>query len=370
MSKNKIIIAFGTRPELIKLAPVIDQFKKHGQRNKLFLVHTAQHHQLSKPDLDYFGIDIDYQFKLERENDSLSLLNGLLLLAFHKLLVYLKENEIHPSALIALGDTCSAFVSGQFAFYEKIPFLHIEAGLRTGDFSEPFPEEYFRKSMASMASLHFAPTTSAAQNLLSEQISPDTILITGNTVIDHLREISENMDIERDNAGKKIVLITIHRRENILYKLDFIRQKIVNYCLIHPEKQFLWIDNPGYKITSGIAPRPANLEVINAVCFTEMLTYYRSAELIITDSGGMQEEACYLNIPALIFRAKTERMESIDSGPAKYFEDDPDLNTVIAKLKQQTNEASKVLFGEGTASKKIYDAIIDWELTNNSSTNI
>jgi UDP-N-acetylglucosamine 2-epimerase (non-hydrolysing) len=127
---HKIVLVFGTRPEMIKLAPVIRAFRKRGQRDRLFIVHTGQHSELLRVDLEHFGIAVDYTFALERENDSLALLNGLLLLEFHKLRAYWNEQAIRPSALLAIGDTASAFAAAQFAFYEKIPFMHIEAGLR------------------------------------------------------------------------------------------------------------------------------------------------------------------------------------------------------------------------------------------------
>lgn len=366
---HKLILAFGTRPELIKLAPLIKVFETRGERSRLFLVNTGQHRELEAIARD-FGIETDYCFQLERQNDSLSLLNGLLLLEFDKLRKYFNENNIRPHALIAQGDTCSTVASAQFALYERIPFIHIEAGLRTGDFEEPFPEEYLRKVISMNASLHFAPTVLAANNLIAENIPADRIFVTGNTVIDNLVETAENEQDLSTIAREELVLVTIHRRENIYHRMDFIVQTILGYCTAHPEKQFLWIDNPGYKIASRIPALPVNLSIHETVNFAEMLQYYKKAQLIITDSGGIQEEACYMGVPVLVMRKKTERTESIDAGLAKYFEvSDTDLNQVIACLNTNNGPHAKNLYGDGTAAQKIYAEIIQWEVLNKQQHN-
>jgi len=351
---HKILLVFGTRPELIKMAPVIREFHRRDQRHHLYIVNTGQHNLLSA-DIDYFQIDVDREFKLTRDNDSLSLLNGLLLLEFDQLRSELKDLEITINAVISQGDTCTSFAAAQFSFYERIPFIHIEAGLRTGDFNEPFPEEFFRKTMATMASVHFAPTPAAAQNLLNEGIDPENILVTGNTGIDNLRNYLESENYN-GREPEDIVLITMHRRENIKQHLATIIDRVVHYCESNPEKTFLWIDNPGYKIESDIGIHPANLKIIPPVSFSEMPGFYKRTQLIITDSGGIQEEAGYLGIPSLLFRTKTERIEGINMGISKYLEEaDSNLDLVISELNKNRNNGVNTLYGDGLASKRIVD---------------
>jgi len=358
---NKILIVFGTRPELIKLAPVIDEFTKRNQRESLYIVNSNQHEDFIMQDIGYFQIDIDHQFKLTRKNECLSYLNGLLLLEFHELKLKLSKLKIKPDAIIAQGDTCTSYTAALFSFYENIPFIHVEAGLRTYDFNQPFPEEYYRKTISSIANIHFAPTLTAKQNLIAEGFDPTSIIVTGNTVIDNLTKYIHGSKFQYNNIKKEaLILITIHRRENINNNLKVIINRIVFYCQKHPDKSFLWIDNPGYKIENKFENHIRNLKIIQPVSFLEMMNLYKKAELIITDSGGIQEEAGYLGIPTLIFRNKTERIEGIQLGISKYFEEkDNDLNLVISTLKFNGNTKFNTIYGDGYASKRIVDFMID-----------
>jgi len=358
---NKILIAFGTRPELIKLAPVINEFRIRNQRDRLFIINTNQHREFIHHELEHFQIEVDYEFTLDRKVDSLALLNGLLLLEFNKLASKLKVLKIIVDAIIAQGDTCSTFSTAQFAFYEKIPFYHVEAGLRTNDFNQPFPEEYFRKSISTIAAMHFTPTRFAKSNLISEGIHENLILITGNTAIDNLKQFKniEEFRVHND-TDNKLVIITIHRRENIKNNLEFIIDRIIEYVKKNPNKKFVWIDNPGYKIEPEIKIQLSNLKVIQPVPFAEMIELYKKTQLIITDSGGIQEETAYLGIPTLLFRIKSERIEAINSGISKYFEDsDTDLETVIKSLSKNRLPGFNPIYGDGNASKKIVDYIVE-----------
>lgn len=356
---NKILIVFGTRPELIKLAPIINEFRGRNQREKLYVIHTNQHKDFIQQDLDYFKIEVDHHFQLKRNNDSLSLLNGLLLLEFNELKTKLKDLDITITAIVGQGDTCTTFAAANYAFYENIPFLHVEAGLRTHDFSQPFPEEYFRKTISTISAMHFAPTTHAANTLIDEGIDQHSIVVSGNTVIDNLRQhqtISDFLDI--DTPQQKVILITIHRRENIKHHLPAIIDRIIQYVQSNPDKSFVWIDNPGYKIAIS-HPLP-NLDIIQPVSFFEMVELYKRTQLIITDSGGIQEEAAYLGIPTLVFRTKTERIEGINTGISKYIEDsDHDLAAVITHLNNNKRAEFNTIYGDGYASKRIVDCILE-----------
>jgi UDP-N-acetylglucosamine 2-epimerase (non-hydrolysing) len=350
---NKTLLVFGTRPELIKLAPVIKEFSLRGMREKLFIVYTNQHSNYVNQDIDYFNILIDYQFDLKREGDSLSLLNGLLLLEFEVMFKKVKSNGIFFSTLIVQGDTCSTFAAAQFAFYERIPVLHIEAGLRTFDFNEPFPEEYYRKSISSFAQVNFAPTILAQKNLLNEGVNPSSIVVCGNTSIDNLCNLKLTID---DETKTKLILITIHRRENMKKRIEIIINRIIKMVENNPSKSFVWIDNPGYKLISKLNSRPKNLQVIQPLAFSEMIKFYEKTELIITDSGGIQEEAAFLGIPVILFRKQTERIEGNLSGISKYFEDgDEHLETLITQLKEKEIPQFNPIYGDGKAAMRIVD---------------
>jgi UDP-N-acetylglucosamine 2-epimerase (non-hydrolysing) len=352
---RKILIVFGTRPELIKLAPIINEFRIRNQRERLYVINTNQHKDFIQQDLDCFKIDVDHQFKLNRKDDSLSLLNGLLLLEFNELKSKLKNLNITIDAIIGQGDTCTSFVAANYAFYEKIPFFHIEAGLRTDDFSQPFPEEYFRKTISTIAAMHFAPTTNAEKKLIEEGIDQNSIVVTGNTVIDNLRQYKNITDFKNINIKEpKLILITIHRRENIKNNLQSITNRIIHYVKSNPDKSFVWIDNPGYKIE--LHTQLTNLKIIKPISFLEMVEFYKRTKLIITDSGGIQEEAAYLGIPTLLFRTKTERPEGIVSGLSKYFEEsDINLDEIIERLNANIHEKFNNIYGDGYAAKRILD---------------
>lgn len=358
---HKLLIVFGTRPELIKLAPLINEFRERNLRERLFIIHTNQHKDFTQEDLDYFQIEVDYQFSLIRKDDSLSLLNGLLLLEFNELTLRLKELNITVDCIIGQGDTCTTFSAAQYAFYQNIPFLHIEAGLRTHDFRQPFPEEFFRKTIATIATMHFAPTNRERNNLINEGVNAQAIAVTGNTVIDNLRQLSNKVGQKNViGAENNLILITIHRRENIKNNFNAISERILHYVTTNPGMNFIWIDNPGYKISDTIHFHSPNLKIIQPIAYGEMLKLYEQAQLIMTDSGGIQEEAACLGIPTIVFRTKTERIEGIIGGTTQYMEDsDDNLEVVIATLMKHKQAGFNTIYGDGYASKRIVDWILE-----------
>lgn len=355
---NKILIVFGTRPELIKLAPIIGEFAKRELRDKLYIVNTNQHQSFLEQDIVDFNIEVDHKFNMIRSDYGLTELNGLLLIEFSELKTKLQNLDITLELIIGQGDTCTTFATAQFAFYEKIPFAHIESGLRTQDFDEPFPEEYYRKTIATLAALHFAPTLLAKTNLINEGIKSNTILVTGNTAIDNLRQFYSNR--EEKVVTKNLILITIHRRENIQNKLETIRNRIIQFVKANPEMLFIWLDNPGYKMDASIFENLTNLKMIAPISYFEMLELYQKTKLIITDSGGIQEEAAYLGLPTLLFRTKTERIEGIQEGISKYIDDlEIDLKTEIELLSKKQPTTFNPIYGNGYASEQIVDCILN-----------
>lgn len=352
---DKIIIVFGTRPELIKLAPVIDAFQTRGLRDSIFVVNTNQHRDLLLKDIKYFAVDVDYTFNLRRNSNSLSELDGLLMTEFDKLNNNFLENIITPKAVIAQGDTATSFTSALYSFYEKIPFYHIEAGLRTNDFNQPFPEEFYRRTISTVAAINFAPTASAEQNLIAEGITVGKIVHTGNTVIDNLRKLIKDQHPAWCNNQSGHVLITIHRRENRLHCFDQIYHKIYQLCNTNPERQFLWITHPGIDYNYLNGGKPRNLEIIPPVSYAEMIEIYHETALVITDSGGIQEEVSYLGIPSLIFRKVTERIEGINSGVSNYLNGQAvEINSIVNNTMARFN----TIYGDGYASKRIVEYLI------------
>lgn len=353
---SKFLICFGTRPELIKLAPIINEFKSRNKRDLLFVVNCHQHPDLLKSEILFFNIDIDYQFHFERDCSDLSRLNGILMTEFYKLKQHLAYLNIKTNFIIVQGDTATTFCASLFAFYEKIKLIHIEAGLRTNDYNHPFPEEFYRKTISSVASVHFTPTEESQSNLLNEGVAPDSIIITGNTVIDNLINHNSN----DSDSNKDLVLITIHRRENIISNFNNISERIIKFCENHINLNFLWITHPNNSKENVIKTNPKNLQIIDSVSYSEMLNLYKKTGLIITDSGGIQEEASYLGIPVLLFRKKTERIESINCGISKYINDENiDLNIFINEHKLLNNNKFKTIFGKGNASKIIVDYLLN-----------
>lgn len=353
---KKFLICFGTRPELIKLAPVINEFKHRKKRDLLYIVNANQHKDLLKSEIDFFGIDIDYQFHFTRDCSDLSKLNGSLLIEFFKLKQNLLQYNIEIVLVIVQGDTATTFSASLFAFHEKIKLIHIEAGLRTNDINNPFPEEFYRKTISSIAAVNFSPTKESRKNLITEGVSPNSIIITGNTVIDNLIKY-ENKD---KNLNKNLVIITIHRRENLENNFNIILKQILRLCEINKNLSFLWITHPNNSVENLLNKTLENLKIIKSVTYSEMLNLYNSTVLVITDSGGIQEEASYFNIPVLVFRKKTERIESIKCGISKYLNDENiDLNTLINEKKWNLSNKHKTIYGKGNASKIIVDYLLN-----------
>lgn len=355
-----ILIVFGTRPEWIKILPVIREFDARGLREKLFIVNTHQHEELLNEEVLQSGIQINHHFSGRRNSVSLNQLTGLLMSDFHLLKKKLDELGIKISLVLAQGDTATTFCSALFAFYEQLPFYHIEAGLRTYDYSQPFPEEFYRKTISDIASFHFAPTPEAEQNLLNEGIDPGKILVTGNTVIDNLAFFLKQQSATPLDKKKSLnVLITVHRRENQNGKFEQIFSHIENICLKNPDHQFTWISHPGLDLGEKKSCFPKNLLISPPFSYKQMLEQYMTTSLIITDSGGIQEEAAYLGIPVIVLRSKTERQEGIAKGISVYFDEScTDLSLLMHQMNAVTKPDTFMMYGKGHASALIVDTLL------------
>jgi len=360
----KLMIIFGTRPEVIKLAPVINEARRRAHNLELIVCSTGQHRQMLDQALAVFGITPEVELAVMQENQTLSTLTGRLVESLAA------TYTVHrPNIVMVQGDTTTAFAAALAAFYQHIPVAHVEAGLRTGDLSSPFPEELNRVMIGRIARWHFAPTKKSAQNLLREGVDPGNVLITGNTVVDAIVTMQNQWNKtgsitdlpELFNARSK-VLITAHRRENFGEGLQQICTAISTLCFRHPELGFIFpvhlnpqVRTVVYKMLSNLE----NLELIEPVDFQTNLKLQSQSCLIITDSGGIQEEAPSFGVPTVVMRGQTERYEGIDAGFAtlagvtadgivnaaeRYLSD----TTLTQQLRSKPNP-----YGDGKASQRI-----------------
>jgi len=316
----KILICFGTRPEAIKMAPVIQELIK--QKLEFKVCVTAQHREMLDQVLDFFEIVPDYDLDLMQPNQSLNELSAKILKEIDRVL----EKE-HPELVLVQGDTTSAAVVSLAAFHRRIKVGHIEAGLRTYNKTAPFPEEVNRQITARIADFHFAPTARANSNLVREQIPKEQLCITGNTVVDALewairkmesQPLSEEIQKIKTlfNPNKKLILVTGHRRENFGEGLTHICEALLelsereNVELIYPVHLNPNVTGPVKELLS----HKKNIHLIAPVSYPNMLWLIQECSLIISDSGGIQEEAPTFKKPVLVTREVSERMEGVEAG--------------------------------------------------------
>ena len=366
--KIKIALVFGTRPEVIKLAPVIIELKKFPDKYKLIICNTEQQKELSNQTLNYFGLKADINLDCMRNNQSLAEIQSRLLISLNDVFM---NNKI--DATIVQGDTMTVLCGVLISYYNKVPVFHVEAGLRSYDKFEPFPEEMMRQMASRVCDLNFAPTEQNKQALLKENIDENKIFITGNTVIDALFCLSENSlnaashFFKQNNISidDKLVLITAHRRENhgrridnIIDAIEFIAQKYSDHTFVIPV-------HPNPNVHDKFYSR---LSKYNQIKLTSPLDYpyivylMKNAKLILTDSGGIQEEAPSFGCPTLVMRYETERQEGIDAGVSTLVGADTDViiqksSEILSLPKSQTRLAAKNPYGDGKASKRILNAM-------------
>lgn len=321
MDKLKIMPIFGTRPEAIKMAPVVKALQNEENIDTVLTV-TAQHREMLDQVLDLFNIKPDFDLDIMEDNQTLSEITSRVLKKLEA--VFIKEK---PDLILVHGDTSTTFVASLAAYYQQIQIGHVEAGLRTGDKYSPFPEEINRHLTGVMADLHFAPTETAKENLIKENISSNKITVTGNTVIDALLDtIIENYQFENqllsqlDFESKKIILLTAHRRENLGKPLEEIFKAVrdlviedVGIEVIYPVHL-----NPRVKeVADRILKDMDRIHLIEPLDYEPFVNLMNKSYMIMTDSGGIQEEAPSLGKPVLVLRDKTERPEAVEAGTVR-----------------------------------------------------
>lgn len=368
MSKKiKAALIFGTRPEAIKMAPVVLELKQREEFEPVVIV-TAQHRQMLDSVLELFKITPDYDLNLMKPNQNLWDLTSNILLSIKTVL-----EEVKPDVVLVHGDTTTAFGSALSSFYAKIPIGHVEAGLRTFDKNYPYPEEMNRVLVDQVSDFHFCPTEGSIENLLNSGIKTrETMYKTGNTVIDALFHTLKNSDEKSFNFGLnpnlKTILLTSHRRENFGEPLENICNAAKELVERNKDIEIIYPVHPNPNVKNTVERILKNVErikLISPLDYAPFCNLMKKAHIILTDSGGVQEEAPSLGVPVLVLRDETERPEALLSGGVKLVGADKEkiINNVETLLRDK-NEYDKMAkarnpYGDGLASKRIADAVIE-----------
>ena len=367
---KKIMFILGTRPEAIKMAPVIRTFRRHKDTYHVIVVVTAQHRDMLDQILKLFEIVPNHDLDIMKDNQSI---HDVTARCLKKLLGIIAEEK--PDMVLVQGDTTSTFIGALSAFYMKIPVAHIEAGLRSFDKYNPFPEEMNRRMTTVLADLHFAPTGTAAANLAHEGISTDRIFITGNTVIDALLEVVRKRFVFPPHldslikSSQKIILVTAHRRESFGEPLKNVCRALQEIVRHTPSCRILFPVHPNPEVKKTVyamLDNTPNIALLSPLDYETFVHVINKSHLILTDSGGIQEEAPSLGKPVLVLRNKTERIEAIEAGTAKMV--GTDFATIVRETLNLLSNADEYEamakkanpYGDGKASQKIYDIISRW----------
>jgi len=367
MKKKKIFFVFGTRPEVIKIYPVFKLFNDDPAYDA-HLVSSGQQKELSRQMLDFFGLKPHINLDIMVPEQTLSYITIRILDEMEKII-----NENKPDLIFVQGDTSTAFIAGLAGFYHKIPIAHIEAGLRTFEKYSPYPEEANRAMLSTIAEFNFAPTKSAFDNLIQE--SRENIFVTGNTVVDALKYLEKKLDEDAEtydeefnfiNNWDNLVLLTLHRRELAGDKLKNVLSAIRDIAADKPEYSFVYPVhfNPNVRknVFSALKDMP-NIFLIDPVSYDSLVFLIKNSKFIVTDSGGIQEEAPSFKKPVIVVRDTTERQESIDAGIAfltgydpevlkskfYYLDDESNYKEIVSKIKNP--------YGDGKSSEKIKEIV-------------
>ena len=361
--KPKILICFGTRPEAIKMCPLIKEFyNREGLDVKICI--SGQHRHLVASVLNTYNISPDYNLDIMTENQTLFDITAGTLCEMRKIL-----ESYSPQLVIVHGDTTSALAASIAAFYSKIPSAHIEAGLRSGNVLLPFPEEFNRRAISLTASFHFAPTLTARDNLIREGVDSAKIFVVGNTIVDC---VQKNIDplfkhpIITANRNKKIIFLTAHRRENIGLPLRRIFRAVKSLALTHDDIHFIYPTHPNPAILHIVESELRGCDSVSILPPLDGIQCHNilsRSHVILTDSGGLQEEGAALGIPVLVMRDSTERPEGIESGISRLV--GTNTENIVAQVENILHnseihdkvKSTPCPYGDGTASHKIADII-------------
>lgn len=371
-SKINILLCVGTRPEGIKLAPIVGLLKKQSNTFKFKICSTGQHKEMLDQVFNFFEINPDYDLNLMTENQSLSYLSSSILNKMNKVL-----DRADPDVILIQGDTTTAFLTALSGFYRGVKVGHVEAGLRTYDKYNPFPEEINRQLISRVADFHFAPTRKAYDNLINENINNQNIVISGNTIVDAIlwgikkilnskKTLENKGPLKGLDRDRKIILVTMHRREsfgreieNICKALKIISARYNRIQIVYPVHLNPNVRKPVFKLLG----KADNIKLIDPLDYESFLWLMSRSYFIITDSGGVQEEAPTLKKPVLVIRKKTERTESLGMGISKLVGTETrNIIDNISELLDNEDSYKKMVsdknpYGDGNAAEKILDFI-------------
>jgi UDP-N-acetylglucosamine 2-epimerase (non-hydrolysing) len=362
----KVMCIFGTRPEAIKLAPLIREFKKRQEHFKVIVCVTAQHRSMLDQVLYYFQIKPDIDLNLMRNNQTLDVLTSVAITALTKVLL-----EQKPDIVLVQGDTTTSMAAALASFYQKIPVGHVEAGLRTKNIYDPFPEEVNRRIISVLSTYNFAPTKNAMEALLAEGIPQKSISLTGNTIVDALYLIiQENRRNNIDFSfldSKKIILVTAHRRESFGKPLENICLALSKIAERNPQIKIVYPVHPNPNVKDTVFKILMNkdrIHLLSPLEYPDFVYLLNRSYLVLTDSGGVQEEAPVLGKPVLVMRNETERPEGIEANVAKLVgTNTEDILSNTELLLNEPKEYAKMsravsLYGDGKASERIAKIIL------------
>ena len=375
MHRLKTLCVFGTRPEAIKMAPLALQLAADERFDAKVCV-TGQHREMLDQVLSLFELKPDYDLNIMKPGQDLTDVTAGILTSLKPVLA-----EFKPDIVLVHGDTATTFAASLAAYYQQIPVGHVEAGLRTGNIYSPWPEEGNRKLTGALATLHFAPTETSRQNLLNEGVGEERILVTGNTVIDALLDVVAKLEASQSlqkqfsqqfnflRADKKLILVTGHRRESFGGGFERICRALVDTAKAHPEVQVVYpvhlnpnVREPVNRLLQGIN----NINLIEPLDYLPFVYLMNRAHLILTDSGGIQEEAPSLGKPVLVMRDTTERPEAVEAGTVKLVGTDSEMivkylnlllsdETAYASMSRAHNP-----YGDGRACSRIQEGLLTW----------
>lgn len=374
---KKIAIIFGTRPDTIKMAPIIKELEKQTEHFKLITIATAQHRQMLDQVLDVFKIKPDYDLNIMKPSQTLATITKNTIEELD--IIFEKEK---PNLVLVQGDTTTTFVGSLAAFYRQIPVGHIEAGLRTNDKNNPFPEEINRRLTSTITDLHFAPTQTAKKALIVENVNPKNIFVTGNTVIDALSySVKSDYIFSSDTLNqiidqdKKIILVTMHRRENLGEPMKSACNAIKNLALIYKDYNIIFpvhLNPKVQDVAQSVLGNIPNIFLIKPLDYLDFVNLMSKSYLILTDSGGVQEEGPHFGIPILVLREVTERPEAVEYGTVKLVGlDEHNIFTAADNLLSNEDEYIKMAsavnpYGDGISAKRTIQIIKNYFQISNT----
>lgn len=363
----KVLTIFGTRPEAIKMAPVVQALENRSQEIESLVAVTAQHREMLDQVLDYFQVVPDFDLNIMKKGQTLAQITTRALEGLDRVM-----KDVNPDIVLVHGDPTTTFTASLAAFYNQIPIGHVEAGLRTWNKYSPFPEEMNRQLVGVMADLHFAPTEQARKQLLAENKDDETIFVTGNTSIDALQTTVRDdytHPLLEEVKGHRLILVTAHRRENLGENMEHMFRAIKRLVETHEDVRVIYpvhLNPMVQEIAERILGNDDRIQLIAPLNVIDFHNFLAAAHLILTDSGGIQEEAPSLGVPVLVLRDTTERPEGIEAGTLKLvgtnehtiYDTAHELltdETLYSEMAQATNP-----YGDGKTSQRIVEHIIEY----------